>query len=112
MEDPGNIYHGNCQCGGYRFNVRLAPHERLELVACDCRLCEKQGYLWYMPLVANVEVIRDDGNLVEYRSTTLEHKVIIVLSLCYGRNMASCGFTNAKKLVLWDLRHRGSRRAF
>ncbi|OIW24354.1 glutathione-dependent formaldehyde-activating gfa [Coniochaeta ligniaria NRRL 30616] len=74
MEDLGNVYHGNCHCGGYRFDVRLESHEQLELVACDCALCQKQGYLWYMPLVAAVEVIRDDGNLVEYRSTTLEHK--------------------------------------
>lgn len=77
MEDARRIYHGNCHCGDYRFIVCLAPHEELEPVACDCRLCKKQGYLWYMPPgAAGVEVVRDAGNLVEYKSETLEHKVI------------------------------------
>ncbi|KAB5566242.1 glutathione-dependent formaldehyde-activating gfa [Coniochaeta sp. 2T2.1] len=78
MNLPGRDYHGNCHCGSYRFKVRLPHHNALGIVpsaACDCRLCKKQGYQWWLkPASASFEVTRDDGWLVEYQSSTMEHK--------------------------------------
>ncbi|KAL5086186.1 hypothetical protein Trisim1_009516 [Trichoderma cf. simile WF8] len=47
------VYHGNCHCGRYRF---------------------QKGYLWLIPGEGSFTVVRDEGYLVEYQTSTLKDK--------------------------------------
>jgi hypothetical protein len=67
------LYHGNCHCGRYRFQVS-AP--RIDsAISCTCSLCAKKGYLWLLPAEGSFTVVKDEGCLVEYQSSTLKDRV-------------------------------------
>ncbi|KAK3356729.1 Mss4-like protein [Lasiosphaeria hispida] len=65
-----SVYHGNCHCGRYRFE--LSAPQPLETIACTCSLCEKKGYLWLDLSASSIKVVRDDGSLTEYQSSALK----------------------------------------
>lgn len=67
------VYHGNCHCGRYRFQVSTA--EITSAISCSCSLCVKKGYLWLIPGEGSFTVVRDEGYLVEYQTSTLKDKV-------------------------------------
>lgn len=64
------VVKGNCHCGAYRFEVRLAKLDRGDVVKCDCGLCGKKGCLWLCPGDDGAEMVveRDEGRLVRYRA--------------------------------------------
>ncbi|KAK0710673.1 Mss4-like protein [Lasiosphaeris hirsuta] len=64
-----SVYHGNCHCGRYRFEVSVPGP--LETIVCTCSLCEKKGYLWLDLSNSPFKVVRDDGDLTEYQSAVL-----------------------------------------
>ncbi|KAL7782382.1 hypothetical protein V8C43DRAFT_296174 [Trichoderma afarasin] len=66
------VYHGNCHCGRYRFQVSTA--EITSAISCSCSLCVKKGYLWLIPGEGSFTVVRDEGYLVEYQTSTLKDK--------------------------------------
>ncbi|KAH8657660.1 glutathione-dependent formaldehyde-activating enzyme [Xylariales sp. PMI_506] len=66
-------YRGNCNCGRFRFELSL-PVPIDTAIACTCSLCSKKGFLWLVPPLDGLEVIRDDGCLTEYTSQALRHK--------------------------------------
>ncbi|ETS76871.1 hypothetical protein PFICI_10745 [Pestalotiopsis fici W106-1] len=66
------MYHGNCHCGAYRFEVALP--KITQVIACDCSLCAKKGHLWVVPSPSEFKVTRDDGKLVKYRSEALHNQ--------------------------------------
>ena len=68
------VYQGNCHCGRYRFKVSW-PGEIRDTIVCTCSLCSKKGHLWLSRSVADFQVTRDDGSLIEYQSAVLRHKV-------------------------------------
>ncbi len=70
------VYHGNCHCGAYRFEV-TAP-EIKEAISCDCTLCAKKGCLWVVPAPGCFKVTRDGGRLVKYR-TSASYDVVTAL---------------------------------
>ncbi|KAI1161504.1 Mss4-like protein [Nemania serpens] len=63
------LYHGNCHCGRYRFQV-FVPNIQ-SAISCTCRLCKKKAYLWLIPGEKDFTVVRDEGNLTIYESPTL-----------------------------------------
>ncbi|OTA01100.1 hypothetical protein A9Z42_0014060 [Trichoderma parareesei] len=66
------LYYGNCHCGRYRFQVS-AP--RIDsAISCTCSLCAKKGYLWLIPAEGSFTVVKDEGCLVEYQSSTLKDR--------------------------------------
>jgi hypothetical protein len=79
MEGKNSVYHGSCHCGSYRFELLLP--ELKGVTTCGCDLCRKQGYLWLVPPVDALRVVRDDGKLVDYQSPALKHKASIFLAL-------------------------------
>ncbi|TFB01173.1 hypothetical protein CCMA1212_007055 [Trichoderma ghanense] len=66
------VYHGNCHCGRYRFQVS-AP-EIVSAISCTCSLCVKKGYLWLIPEEGSFTILKDEGCLVEYRASTLKDR--------------------------------------
>ncbi|KAL6892050.1 hypothetical protein GGI43DRAFT_414008 [Trichoderma evansii] len=66
------VYHGNCHCGRYCFQVS-APNI-VSAISCTCSLCMKKGYLWVIPAEGSFTVVRDEGCLTEYRNSTLADK--------------------------------------
>ncbi|EHK20762.1 uncharacterized protein TRIVIDRAFT_216330 [Trichoderma virens Gv29-8] len=66
------MYHGNCHCGRYRFHV--STPEITSAISCSCSLCAKKGYLWLSPAEGSFTVVRDEGYLVEYQTSTLKDK--------------------------------------
>ncbi|KAL2054981.1 hypothetical protein ABVK25_004803 [Lepraria finkii] len=58
-------YRGNCNCGAFRYSVKLPPFE--EVTACNCSICAKKSYLWSFPISADVFVVeKGDGTLKSY----------------------------------------------
>ncbi|CAK7218107.1 hypothetical protein SCUCBS95973_003377 [Sporothrix curviconia] len=47
------IYHGNCHCGRYRFDLHVDQHTKatalslIPTVTCSCTACTKLGCLWH-----------------------------------------------------------------
>jgi len=66
-------YHGNCHCGRYRFDLTVPDIKNA--ISCACSLCAKKGSLWLVPPADSFHIVRDDGRLIEYQSTTLKDKV-------------------------------------
>lgn len=73
------VYHGNCHCGRYRFQVSTA--EITSAISCSCSLCVKKGYLWLIPGEGSFTIVRDEGYLVEYQTSTLKDKVYTYANL-------------------------------
>ncbi|KAL6856796.1 hypothetical protein J3F83DRAFT_751856 [Trichoderma novae-zelandiae] len=66
------IYFGNCHCGRYRFQV--STPEVVSAISCTCSLCMKKGYLWLIPEEGSFTVLKDEGCLAEYRTSTLKDR--------------------------------------
>jgi hypothetical protein len=52
---------------------------------CDCDLCRKQGYLWIVLPAEGFSVVRDNGKLAEYKSSSLNHKARILFTHSHRR---------------------------
>jgi hypothetical protein len=68
-----SVYHGNCHCGRFRFELTEA--ELAEAIVCACTLCAKKGYLWIRPGTGSFKITREEGSLTEYEASTLKDKV-------------------------------------
>lgn len=66
-------FKGNCHCGAYRFELS-ADNEIKRVANCSCMLCKKQGYIWSIVEGDVLEIVRNDGKLVEYRSSESWHE--------------------------------------
>ncbi|KAI1174672.1 Mss4-like protein [Nemania sp. FL0916] len=66
------LYHGNCHCGRYRFQL-YAPMIQ-SAISCTCRLCQKKAYLWLIPGENDFTVVRDEGYLTAYESPSLKDR--------------------------------------
>ena len=66
-------YHGNCHCGRFRFDISVPPIRTA--VSCACSLCKKKGSLWLVPPEGSLSVVRDDGHLTQYRTSTMRDDV-------------------------------------
>ncbi|KAL7800335.1 hypothetical protein V8C37DRAFT_364924 [Trichoderma ceciliae] len=66
------VFDGNCHCGRYRFQVSVP--DIISSISCSCSLCVKKGYLWLIPAEGSFTVLRDEGYLVDYRTSTLKDK--------------------------------------
>ncbi|KAF6232678.1 hypothetical protein HO173_009117 [Letharia columbiana] len=76
MAEQGlETYHGNCHCGAFKFSVRLP--ELKQVLACNCSICSKKGYLWALPSSNDLFVVeKGDGTLKDYQfgKKTMSHK--------------------------------------
>jgi hypothetical protein len=109
-----SVYHGNCHCGRFRFELAeagLTEAGLTEAIVCGCTLCAKKGYLWIRPTSGCFSVTRDEGSLIEYNSPTLKDKVSRDSSYQGVNNMASCIYVpaNLESAVLRPLWHRRPR---
>lgn len=57
------IYRGNCHCGGFIFEAKVAQLN--SATECNCSICAKKGYLWFSPSEP-INVVKGDGSLKEY----------------------------------------------
>lgn len=67
------VYRGNCHCGDYRFELTVPPITTA--TACTCLACKKGGYLWLVPPADTFREVRNAGELIEFESPALVHKV-------------------------------------
>ena len=98
------LYHGNCHCGQYRYELSL-PKELSSVFICSCGVCQKKGYLWLEAPATSLRVTRDDGMLIEYRTSLIRDKVDPYFSS--GTNHTSLIWS----IVLRSMWHRRLRRA-
>ena len=61
-------HQGGCHCGAVKFNV-LAP-SKLEIVDCNCSICEKTGFLHLIVTKDCFELISGEDNLTNYSFNT------------------------------------------
>lgn len=94
-----SVYHGNCHCGRFRFELTEAG--LTEAIVCGCTLCAKKGYLWIRPTADCFSVTRDEGSLIEYDAPTLKDKVSRDGSYQGVNDMASCIYV--MYLLTWSL---------
>lgn len=101
------LYHGNCHCGKFRFELTVP--EILEAIVCACTLCAKKGYLWLRPAAGSLKVTRDDGCLTEYKAATLKDQVGLPISSqasSQPRRSATVHGTAVYTRVLTDTIHK------
>lgn len=67
------LYHGNCHCGKYRFELKVPAIS--EGTECTCTQCFKKGYRWILPPKDAFLVTRDEGSMEEFNSGVLRDKV-------------------------------------
>lgn len=72
MANKVEVYHGNCHCGAFRFELRAS--EIVEATVCDCTLCVKKGYLWFKLGSGDLTVTRDEELLMNYESKVLRDR--------------------------------------
>ncbi|KXJ86424.1 glutathione-dependent formaldehyde-activating enzyme [Microdochium bolleyi] len=66
------LYHGNCHCGNYQFELS-SPGEISSALTCPCSVCLKKGYLWLEVSSGNFQTTHD-GRLTEYRTSSIQDK--------------------------------------
>ncbi|KAH0492000.1 hypothetical protein TgHK011_003400 [Trichoderma gracile] len=66
------LYHGNCHCGRFRFQVSAL--KIVSAISCTCSHCVKKGYLWLIPVEGSLTIVKDEGCLVDYQSSTLKDR--------------------------------------
>lgn len=59
------ILSGGCHCGAVCFDC--APPEPLEVLDCNCSICERTGYLHLIVPHAQFELLAGRNNLTSYR---------------------------------------------
>lgn len=63
-------YRGNCHCGDIVFEVKVP--EIKEAYNCECSICVRKGYLWLMPGISNVNIVK--GSLEQLTAYTFGEK--------------------------------------
>jgi hypothetical protein len=63
-------YRGNCHCGDIVFEAKLP--EIKSAFHCECSICIRKGYLWLMPGIGNVSIVK--GSLEELTTYTFGEK--------------------------------------
>ena len=69
MDSNGDIFHGQCHCGGVRFEARLIDGLDKPL-RCNCSLCRMRGAVIVFAAMGSLEVTRGAELLTEYRFHT------------------------------------------
>jgi hypothetical protein len=67
--DPNNCqtYPASCHCGAVTYDVLLSPPlAQWKVVACNCSICSRNGYLLVYPERKQVHVKSGEGALKEY----------------------------------------------
>ena len=67
------LYHGNCHCGRYRFELEVPSITKG--IECSCRQCTKKGYRWLSPPEDAFRVTRGGDDLAEFDSGVLKDQV-------------------------------------
>lgn len=62
------VHRGGCHCGKVRFEVE-APAE-LEVMDCNCSMCNKSGYLHLIVAAADFRLVQGQESLTEYTFNT------------------------------------------
>lgn len=62
------IHRGGCHCGSVRFEIE-AP-EDLEVLECNCSMCQKLGFLHLMVAHAQFRLVSGKESLTSYRFNT------------------------------------------
>lgn len=60
-------YHANCHCGLIRFEFQFPPLKSIKVVACNCSICVKNGYLLIYPFTKDIVFTRGEEQLKSYR---------------------------------------------
>ena len=56
-------YSGGCHCGAVRFEVDMTIEK---LMACNCSICSKRGYLLSFTPDKNFRLLKGEENLTDY----------------------------------------------
>lgn len=64
MSTPETSYTGSCHCGAVRYNVRTTLEG---VVACNCSICSKAGWLLAFVPEASFTLETDDDALSDYQ---------------------------------------------
>ena len=64
------MYKGGCHCGQIAFEVE---GELEQVIACNCSICSKRGFLLWFVLRANLHLTTPQENLATY--TFNKHKI-------------------------------------
>ncbi|KAK0718093.1 Mss4-like protein [Lasiosphaeria miniovina] len=96
-EETAKTYRGNCHCGAFIFEVKVP--EIKSASACDCSICSKKGYVWLVATSDAVNVVKDEGLLVDYAfgAKSLVHKFC---GKCGTATMASMADPSAKTVLI------------
>ncbi len=62
-------YKGGCHCGAVRFAVEV-DFEAQTLLACNCSICHKKGFVHLIVEPADFVLLRGEEALVSYRFNT------------------------------------------
>lgn len=62
------IHRGGCHCGKVRFEIE-AP-EDLEVLECNCSICQKLGYMHLMVPRAQFRLVSGKDSLISYQFNT------------------------------------------
>ncbi len=71
----GAVWHrGGCHCGRVRIEV-LAPAD-LELLECNCSICDRSGYLHLIVSASEFRLLSGEDDLIEYTfgTRTAKHR--------------------------------------
>jgi hypothetical protein len=60
-------HEGGCHCGAVR--IRVHSDER-EIIDCNCSMCRKKGFLHFIVAADELEILRGEEALSEYRFGT------------------------------------------
>ena len=61
-------YKGGCHCGQVRYSFQLSqPIEDTEILACNCSICEKTGYIHLIIPKSEFELLTDWNNIENYQ---------------------------------------------
>ncbi|PTB44392.1 hypothetical protein M441DRAFT_132677 [Trichoderma asperellum CBS 433.97] len=63
-------YRGNCHCGDIVFEIKAPEIKKAD--NCECSICVRQGYLWLMPGISNVNIVK--GSLEQLTTYTFGEK--------------------------------------
>jgi hypothetical protein len=63
-----SIHRGGCHCGRVRFELDAPPH--LEVLECNCSLCQKLGFLHLLVPASHFRLVSGAESLTSYQFNT------------------------------------------
>jgi hypothetical protein len=58
-------YSGSCHCGAVRYEVTMAPPEKV--FACNCSICSRSGWLLTFVPEDGFRLVQGEGELTDYQ---------------------------------------------